>query len=67
MTVLSALVSVLILAQGYASAANAPRRASSFAGSTTSAIFPPPNATVTATGTVFLDGSQVGFAGPTAS
>lgn len=67
MTVLSALVSLIVLAQGYALAANAPRRASSFAGLTTSAIFPPPNATVTATSTVFLDGSQVGFPGPTAS
>jgi hypothetical protein len=67
MTVLSALVSVLVFSQGYAFAANAPRRASSFAGSTSSAIFPPPNATITATGTLFLDGSQVGFPGPTAT
>ena len=67
MTVLSALVSALVLAQGCALAANAPPRASTFAGATTSAVFPPPNATITASGTVFLDGSQVGFAGPTAS
>ncbi|PPQ67076.1 hypothetical protein CVT25_005677 [Psilocybe cyanescens] len=42
-----------------------PPFASSFAGSTISAIFPPPNATVTATDTFFLDASEVGFAGPT--
>ncbi|KDR85316.1 hypothetical protein GALMADRAFT_218408 [Galerina marginata CBS 339.88] len=42
-----------------------PASASSFAGSTSTAVFPPPNATVTATDTFFLDGSQIGFAGPT--
>jgi hypothetical protein len=41
--------------------------ASSYAGSTTTFAFPPANATVTATGTYFLDASQVGFAGPTPS
>lgn len=41
--------------------------ASSFAGSTSTALFPPPNATVTATDTFFPEGSLVGFAGPTPS
>lgn len=41
--------------------------ASSFAGSTSTAVFPPPNATITSTGTFFPDASEVGFAGPTPS
>ncbi|KAL0951348.1 hypothetical protein HGRIS_008052 [Hohenbuehelia grisea] len=39
--------------------------ASSFAGSPTSAVFPPPNATITENETFFPGASQVGFAGPT--
>ncbi|KAH9486630.1 3-phytase A [Psilocybe cubensis] len=46
-------------------AAGSPPLASSFAGSTTSAVFPPPNATITATDTFFPDASDIGFAGPT--
>ncbi|KAJ6616700.1 histidine phosphatase superfamily [Mycena sp. CBHHK59/15] len=41
--------------------------ASSFAGSTLTALFPPANATITATDTFFLDASQVGYGGPTAT
>ncbi|KAJ6603264.1 phosphoglycerate mutase-like protein [Mycena vulgaris] len=41
--------------------------ASSFAGSTVTALFPPANATITATDTFFPDASQVGYGGPTAT
>ena len=41
--------------------------ASTFAGSTVSAVFPPPNATDTSIDTFFPDASQVGHAGPTPS
>ncbi|KAJ6587368.1 histidine phosphatase superfamily [Mycena sp. CBHHK59/15] len=49
----------------YVTSANA-AVASSFAGSTLTALFPPANATITATDTFFLDASQVGYGGPTA-
>ncbi|KAH9926852.1 phosphoglycerate mutase-like protein [Amylocystis lapponica] len=39
--------------------------ASSFAGAPTSAVFPPPDATITQYETYFPDAEQVGFAGPT--
>ncbi|KAF8912976.1 phosphoglycerate mutase-like protein [Gymnopilus junonius] len=42
-----------------------PAHASSFAGSTSTFLFPPAGVTVTATDTFFLDESQIGFAGPT--
>ncbi|KIK07420.1 hypothetical protein K443DRAFT_2294 [Laccaria amethystina LaAM-08-1] len=58
------LVQILVLASSLFIAAAA-QSASTFAGSTSTAVFPPPNATVTATDTFFPDGSQVGFAGPT--
>ncbi|KAJ7456109.1 histidine phosphatase superfamily [Mycena latifolia] len=48
----------------YVTSANA-GVASSFAGSTTTALFPPANATITATDTFFPDASQVGYGGPT--
>lgn len=41
--------------------------ASTFAGATSTALFPPPNATKTATDLFFPDGAEVGFAGPTPS
>ncbi|KAH9484974.1 3-phytase A [Psilocybe cubensis] len=41
------------------------QRASTFAGATTTAVFPPPNAGIAATDTNFPDGSKVGFPGPT--
>ncbi|KAJ3515274.1 hypothetical protein NLJ89_g1865 [Agrocybe chaxingu] len=59
---LYALASLLIF-QG--SVAAVPGLASSFAGSTSTAVFPPPNATLGASDSPFADGSQVGFAGPT--
>lgn len=62
----SKLVQVLLLASLLFVVAAA-QSASTFAGSTSTAVFPPPNATVTATDTFFPDGSQVGFAGPTPS
>lgn len=43
------------------------QHASTFAGATTAAIFPPAGATITATDTFFLDASEVGFPGPTLS
>ena len=48
-------------------AAAFPHSASSFAGATTSDIFPPPGATSTAYDTYFPDAEEVGFAGPTPS
>lgn len=41
--------------------------ASSFAGSTVTALFPSPNATITVNATFFPDASEVGFGGPTPS
>jgi hypothetical protein len=41
--------------------------ASSFAGSTSTAVFPPSNFTATTDDPNFPDGSHVGFAGPTPS
>jgi hypothetical protein len=41
--------------------------ASSFAGSTTTAVFPPLGVTATTNDPLFPDGSQVGFLGPTPS
>ncbi|KAJ7458524.1 hypothetical protein FB451DRAFT_1507762 [Mycena latifolia] len=41
--------------------------ASSFMGSTTTALFPPANATITAADTFFLDASQVGYGDRTPS
>jgi len=40
---------------------------SSFAGSTSTAVFPPPGVTVTAGDPNFPDGNMVGFFGPTPS
>ncbi|TFK56976.1 phosphoglycerate mutase-like protein [Heliocybe sulcata] len=40
-------------------------KASSYAGSHTSAVWPPPDATNTGLGSYFPDGSQVGYPGPT--
>ncbi|KAF4623104.1 hypothetical protein D9613_002089 [Agrocybe pediades] len=57
---------VLVAALNLGLAQGSPAQsASTFAGSTSTAVFPPPNATVTATDTFFLDASQVGFPGPT--
>lgn len=42
-------------------------QASSFAGATTSAIFPPPGATDTSVDSLFPSESEVGFPGPTPS
>ena len=47
--------------------ATAAGSASTFAGSTVSAVFPPPGATDTSLETYFPDASQVGHAGPTPS
>ncbi|KAF9474096.1 phosphoglycerate mutase-like protein [Pholiota conissans] len=59
---LSLLTSVALLSESV----NAlPQRASTFAGAPSTAISPPPGATITTTDTFFLDGSDVGFAGPT--
>lgn len=41
--------------------------ASTFAGATSTAVFPPPNATNTAVDTFFPDAAEVGHAGPTPS
>ncbi|TFK36825.1 histidine phosphatase superfamily [Crucibulum laeve] len=43
------------------------QKGSTFAGSTSTAVFPPPNATFTAADAFFPDGSIVGFPGPTAT
>ncbi|EED80594.1 predicted protein [Postia placenta Mad-698-R] len=43
----------------------AAQSASSFAGATSTDVFPPPGATITADETYFPDAEQVGFAGPT--
>lgn len=43
------------------------QKASTFAGATLVNIFPPAEASVTATDTLFLHASDVGFAGPTRS
>ena len=48
-------------------AAAFPHSASSFAGATTSDVFPPPGATNTAYSQYFPDAEEVGFAGPTPS
>lgn len=45
----------------------AAQSASSFAGATSTDVFPPPGATITADETYFPDAEQVGFAGPTPS
>ncbi|KAI0756702.1 phosphoglycerate mutase-like protein [Daedaleopsis nitida] len=42
-----------------------PQSASTFAGSTVSAVFPPPNATDTSVSTYFPNPEEVGFPGPT--
>ena len=58
------------LSSMYAAAAmvaTAAGSASTFAGSTVSAVFPPPGATDTSLETYFPDASQVGHAGPTPS
>ena len=63
-----AVASRLLCALCAASAAVAvPRGASTFAGSTVSAVFPPPHATDTSIDTYFPDASEVGHAGPTPS
>ena len=55
--------------RGPAKARSASFQASSFAGATTSAVFPPPGATNTGSDvdSLFPDESEVGFAGPTPS
>ncbi|KAF8167786.1 histidine phosphatase superfamily [Crassisporium funariophilum] len=55
------LIVAVLVAQGSAKALPA----SSFAGSTSTFLFPPANVTVAATNTFFPDGAQVGFPGPT--
>ncbi|KAI0361287.1 phosphoglycerate mutase-like protein [Trametes cingulata] len=56
----------LLLAFCYASVAlGSPHSASTFAGATTSAVFPPPDATDTSVNTFFPGPEQVGHAGPT--
>jgi hypothetical protein len=61
---LSLLISFALI---HGSVIAVPQRASTFAGSPSTAIFPPPGVSVTATDTFFLDGSEIGFAGPTLS
>lgn len=48
-------------------AAPATESASAFAGSTVSAVYPPPGATITTNEEYFPDAEQVGYPGPTPS
>lgn len=63
------MVSVLLLlsALPLAIAAPAAESASAFAGSTLSAVYPPPGATITTNEEYFPDAAQVGYPGPTPS
>lgn len=60
------MIHVLLLA-ALPFAAAIPHSASSFAGATTSDVFPPPGATSTAYDAYFPDAAEVGFVGPTPS
>ena len=61
------LAASLSLVHALPQSINVQPHASTFAGETVTALFPPPGASVTATDTFFLDGSEVGFPGPTPS
>ena len=63
------MVSALLLlsALPLALAAPATESASAFAGSTLSAVYPPPGATITTNEEYFPDAEQVGYPGPTPS
>jgi hypothetical protein len=59
-----ALVAAFVVARSAHAAAT---RASSFAGSPTSAVFPPPGADITSDASFFPDATQVNVFGPTPS
>ncbi len=61
------LAASLSLVQALPQSINVQPHASTFAGATVTALFPPAGVTVTATDTFFLDGSEVGFPGATPS
>lgn len=70
--IVAVMIPIFILAASFALVHARPgstpaQHASTFAGATTAAIFPPAGATITATDTFFLDASEVGFPGPTLS
>ncbi|KAH9937171.1 histidine phosphatase superfamily [Fomitopsis serialis] len=59
------IASLLCVALPFVLTVAAVQSASSFAGSSVSAVFPPPGATITADQSYFPDASQVGNSGPT--
>lgn len=63
------VLALLFLASAlpFAFAAPAIQAASAFAGSTLSAVYPPPGATITANEEFFPDAAKVGYPGPTPS
>lgn len=60
-------IALLLGALPLVAAAPAAESASTFAGATSTAVYPPPGATVTTYETYFPDAEEVGFAGPTPS
>ncbi|KAI0936637.1 hypothetical protein AcW1_000823 [Taiwanofungus camphoratus] len=58
-------IALLLGALPLVAAAPAAESASTFAGATSTAVYPPPGATVTTYETYFPDAEEVGFAGPT--
>jgi len=62
------MVPILLLLSALPYAVAAPAvSASAFVGATSSAIFPPPGATIESYASLFPDAAQVGFPGPTPS
>ncbi|KAF9523617.1 histidine phosphatase superfamily [Crepidotus variabilis] len=59
------LLIAIVAFQGAISATAAPEQASSYAGSTTTAVFPPPGVTPGTDDALFPPGSVVGYPGPT--